>query len=198
MTPRQTRISALIAGLVLVLVACSLSLWGAPPVPRNPSPTTFDPIFRRAVGVWWPPGQRREWRWLKAQGIVESGLRPDAISPAGAMGVLQLMPPTWGDLQRGHRVAGGPLQARANIVQGARYMAWLGERFASAPGRACQRDLQFAAYHTGVGRIRAAQRLAAGARCWPGIAPRVPEVPGGGPATAQYVRRIHLVREQMP
>lgn len=35
-----------------------------------------------------------DWKWLAAQGCIESGLKSDAISYAGACGIAQLMPDT--------------------------------------------------------------------------------------------------------
>lgn len=37
------------------------------------------------------------WRLLKAQARAESALDPRAVSPAGAQGISQFMPPTWAE-----------------------------------------------------------------------------------------------------
>ena len=41
-----------------------------------------------------------DWMLLKAQAKAESGLRPRAVSPAGAMGLFQFMPATWEEWNR--------------------------------------------------------------------------------------------------
>ena len=41
--------------------------------------------------------QSVDWRLVKCQIRAESGFRPEAVSPSGARGVLQIMPGTWGE-----------------------------------------------------------------------------------------------------
>jgi soluble lytic murein transglycosylase-like protein len=54
----------------------------------------------------------------------ESAFRPNAISEAGAQGLMQLMPAT------AERFAvDNPFDARQNIRGGVRYLAWLLKRF---------------------------------------------------------------------
>jgi soluble lytic murein transglycosylase-like protein len=61
---------------------------------------------------------------LKAMTAVESSFEPAAVSPAGAQGLLQLMPVT----ARAMQVA-DPFDARQNIYGGARYLRILANRF---------------------------------------------------------------------
>lgn len=72
---------------------------------------------------------------------VESGFRADAVSPAGALGLMQLMPATAGDLG-----VANPLDARENVDGGARYLAFLRKHFKSD-------ELALAAYNAGPGRV---------------------------------------------
>ena len=71
----------------------------------------------------------------------ESGLRADAVSPAGAIGIMQLMPKTAAEL------GVDPRDPAQNIMGGAAYLRSLLDRFG---GRL---DLALAAYNAGPGRI---------------------------------------------
>jgi soluble lytic murein transglycosylase-like protein len=66
----------------------------------------------------------------------ESGLRPDAVSSAGARGLLQLMPATAAD------VSVEADHPDSNVLGGARYLRTLLDRFASP-------ELALAAYNAG-------------------------------------------------
>ena len=50
----------------------------------------YDSLFK-----FYAQEHRLDWLALKAQGIAESNLAPDAVSPAGAAGLMQFMLPTW-------------------------------------------------------------------------------------------------------
>lgn len=73
---------------------------------------------------------------LVAVGEIESNLRADAVSEAGARGLLQLMPTTAASLEL------DPDRPSSNVLAGARYLRLLLDRFQST-------DLALAAYNAG-------------------------------------------------
>jgi membrane-bound lytic murein transglycosylase MltF len=87
---------------------------------------------------------------LAAQGFQESKLRQDARSPAGAIGVMQLMPDTGAELK-----VGDIRKLEPNIHGGAKYLNRLMTRyFADAKFSEQDRTLfAFASYNAGPGNI---------------------------------------------
>lgn len=85
--------------------------------------------------------------WIRAVIKIESGGDVQALSPKGAMGLMQLMPGTWAEMQKAHDLSGDPFDPHANILAGTAYLKVLYERFGS-PGL-------FAAYNAGPGRYEA-------------------------------------------
>jgi soluble lytic murein transglycosylase-like protein len=73
---------------------------------------------------------------LYAVAKVESNLRQDATSAAGATGVLQVMPAT------ARSLALNPAEARTNVLAGARYLRQMLDQFGTT-------DLALAAYNAG-------------------------------------------------
>ena len=71
--------------------------------------------------------------WIYAVMRQESGGDPNAVSPKGAMGLLQLMPTTWSELTAELNLGEDPFAPRANILAGAAYLRRMYDRF-GAPG----------------------------------------------------------------
>lgn len=84
--------------------------------------------------------------WIWAVMRVESNGDPAAVSRAGAMGLMQIMPGTWGQLTTRYGLGDNPWDVRANIHAGAAYLREMVTRY---------RDLTtaLAAYNAGPGRI---------------------------------------------
>ncbi|MFA6968601.1 lytic transglycosylase domain-containing protein [Bosea sp. (in: a-proteobacteria)] len=82
--------------------------------------------------------------WIRALIRVESANDLHAISPKGAMGLMQLMPDTWAHLRARYRLGGDPFGPRDNIIAGTAYMRELYDRY-GAPGF-------LSAYNAGPGR----------------------------------------------
>jgi soluble lytic murein transglycosylase-like protein len=102
-----------------------------PSVPRV-ARDTFDPPFSAFVieasqrfGV---PAA-----WIRAVMRAESFGAVRAISPKGAMGLMQIMPATWAGLRQRYRLGADPYDAHDNIIAGAAYLRELHDRY-GAPG----------------------------------------------------------------
>jgi membrane-bound lytic murein transglycosylase F len=100
-------------------------------------------------------GERFDWREWKAQAMTESALRPRAISPVGACGLMQHMPATAAELGID---CYDPRQA---IEGGVRYMAWQVERWTAPRPDPERLALAKASYNAGLGNILRFQRDAA-------------------------------------
>ncbi|MBN9431673.1 MAG: lytic transglycosylase domain-containing protein [Bosea sp.] len=86
--------------------------------------------------------------WIRAVLRVESAGDPRAISSAGAMGLMQIMPDTWGDLRARHQLGGNAYDPRDNILAGTAYLRELHDRYGSITA-------MLAAYNAGPGRYEA-------------------------------------------
>jgi Transglycosylase SLT domain len=67
--------------------------------------------------------------WISDVMRVESRGDARAVSPKGAMGLMQLMPETWADLRLRYGLGGDPFDPRDNILAGAAYLRELHDRF---------------------------------------------------------------------
>ena len=85
--------------------------------------------------------------WIRAILATESNGHPRAVSPKGAMGLMQVMPATWGDLRVRQRLGSDPYDPHDNIIAGAAYIRLLYDRYGT-PG-------WIAAYNAGPGRYEA-------------------------------------------
>lgn len=82
--------------------------------------------------------------WIYAVMRVESGGRIGAVSSAGAMGLMQLMPGTWARQRARFGLGDDPFDPRDNIMAGASYLREMYDRYGA--------DGFLAAYNAGPGR----------------------------------------------
>jgi hypothetical protein len=82
--------------------------------------------------------------WIKAIMQAESQGAVRAVSPKGAMGLMQIMPQTWADLRSRYGLGPNPFDPHDNIVAGAAYLRELHDRYGTAGF--------LAAYNAGPGR----------------------------------------------
>lgn len=110
--------------------------------------------------------------WIRAVMRAESAGDVRAISSAGAMGLMQIMPETWAELRVRHRLGRDPYDPRDNILAGAAYLREMYVRYGS-PGF-------LAAYNAGPGRYEeylAGRPLPAETRAY--VAALIPSFGGG-------------------
>jgi soluble lytic murein transglycosylase-like protein len=143
----------------------------------------FDNHFRKYAKRYFGP--HFDWRWFKSQGIAESGLDPDASSPAGALGVMQIMPATYAEIRAQNPHFPETDEPRWNIAAGIYYDRVLYDKW-HTPTAGDERLLfAFGSYNAGYGRIYKALRQVAGTtRTWEAVAHHVP------PPTKHYVNQI--------
>lgn len=84
--------------------------------------------------------------WIWAVMRAESAGNARAVSPAGAMGLMQIMPSTWTLLTARFGLGDDPFDVRANILAGAAYLRAMLDRYGD-PASA------LAAYNAGPGRV---------------------------------------------
>lgn len=82
--------------------------------------------------------------WITAVMRAESTGDASAVSPKGAMGLMQIMPDTWRELRAALNLGSDPCDPRDNITAGAAYLRWLHDRYGDAGF--------LAAYNAGPGR----------------------------------------------
>jgi soluble lytic murein transglycosylase-like protein len=107
----------------------------------------FEVAARRCPSVLTPAG-------LAAQARVESAFRPDAVSPRGAVGLMQIIPSTWARFGRDADGDGraDPFTAADSIATAAEINCSLHRELADLPGN--RTTLRLAAYNAGPEAVR--------------------------------------------
>lgn len=169
------------AVLLLAGVLAVGALPGAAPAQARPieRPATADayaaPIAEAAQRFRIPAA------WIRAVLRAESAGDVRAISSAGAMGLMQIMPDTWARLRLRYRLGNDPYDPRDNILAGAAYLREMFDRYGDV-------SAMLAAYNAGPGRYdghrTTGRPLPAETRAY--VAQLAPLI-GGGEVTAPVV-----------
>ncbi|MFC5422884.1 lytic transglycosylase domain-containing protein [Bosea eneae] len=85
--------------------------------------------------------------WIRAVMRVESAGRVDAVSHAGAMGLMQVMPGTYAELRARYGLGADPFAVRDNVMAGTAYLREMFDRYGTTG--------MLAAYNAGPGRWEA-------------------------------------------
>ena len=157
---------------------------GRPPVGHHVWTDRYDHLFRKYSKRFFGPGF--DWRWFKAQGIAESGLREDAESWVGAKGIMQIMPATLREIaEKSDLAVLDNDDPGANIAAGIFYDRSLYERWNDIPRQRERLAFTFASYNGGRSRIlRAREACGGGCELWAQVTGHAPE------ETRGYVARI--------
>lgn len=149
--------------------------------------TEYDQLIRNACIEYLP--EYYDWRMVKAQYWQESRFQPDALSPAGACGIAQIMPGTW----RQYRLPNyhSPFDPEQSIMTGARYMGYLYGQWSWPRPEIDRVCLTLASYNAGLGHILDAQELAGGTTNYAKTIAKLDQVTGTHSLeTIDYVKKI--------
>jgi D-alanyl-D-alanine carboxypeptidase len=108
--------------------------------PPGPPEDPWGPYVREAAARYGVPEQ-----WVRAVMQQESGGQEQAVSPVGAMGLMQVMPATYDGLRARYGLGDDPYDPHNNILAGAAYIREMYDRF-GAPAF-------LAAYNAGPDRV---------------------------------------------
>jgi hypothetical protein len=136
--PLRVRLSTLAACLALgLLSACAQSPATAPQAVSDghwPRPTSYDPPGPPGDpwGPWISQASRRfdvPERWIREVMRQESGGRASATSRAGAMGLMQVMPGTYRELQARYALGPDPYHPWDSLMAGTAYLRQMYELY---------------------------------------------------------------------
>ncbi|MBM9605951.1 transglycosylase SLT domain-containing protein [Desulfopila inferna] len=141
------------------------------------------------------------WQWMKAMALAESGLDPEAVSPAGAVGVMQLIPGTSKWMAGKLGIMHSPLTPHLNIHMGVAFARYCFDIWKKETGVERIRFM-LGSYNAGAGRILKAQHLAdqdgLATDRWTSIATCLPQVTGRhARETITYVSRVEAYHKQL-
>lgn len=121
---------ALAASLLMTMSIAAMAQGtsvGAPPA-GAPASDPFGSFIAEAARRFDIPAT-----WIRAVMKAESGGMMRAVSPKGAMGLMQIMPDTWATLRTRYHLGADPFDAHDNIMGGAAYLRELHDRYGT-PG----------------------------------------------------------------
>lgn len=155
----------------------------------------YDHYFRIYASIYF--AGKVDWPWFKAQAIAESSLDPDAVSPKGARGLMQLMPATSAEIAAQLWIDDNPLDPKLGILMGIHHMHRLWSIWKKEQGLERLR-FALASYNAGQGNIVRAQRLAGIPTQWNSLAAVLKRVTGASAReTVNYVKRVEAIRKEI-
>ncbi len=163
----------------------------------------YDKYFYEATEAYWAnvPELVCYPEFFKAQAIAESNLKPKAVSPAGAIGIMQIMPETArGDF--GMKDTDQLFNAETSIWYGTHYMKKIWEYWKDINVPEERFEISLASYNAGLGNVRRAfETLSEKEReyaDWAMVAERLHLVTGNhSKETLRYVARVKAIRREL-
>lgn len=118
----------------------------------------YDRYFRKYSKRFF--GKSFDWRWFKAQAIVESNLRPRSKSTQRAKGIMQLVPSTLREVGRNYPKLRSCIYCpKWNIAAGIAYNRHLWKKWKKISFFHNRLRFTFASYNAGYSTIRQAQKI---------------------------------------
>ena len=144
-----------------------------------------------------------DWRNFKSQSIAESGLNPEAKSPVGAQGIMQIMPLTYNEIRNKNKfVSGSVFDPKYAIPAGIYYDSTLFNSKLLTPKKTLQDkiDYMMGSYNAGLGNIYKSQKECIEKKIddskWDCVMQTLPLITGNfSKETFEYVRRIKGIKE---
>ena len=157
--------------------------------------TTYDHLFQRYSELYLP---EYDWHWTKAQAYQESRYNPAAVSPVGAVGLMQIMPGTGRELAIRTGIDGPLTSPTLNVVYGVTYMRSRLNIWSSPRSPLEKLELAQASYNAGAGHILKAQKLAGGHHAWSVIKQQLHRITGRhSKETIDYIDFISRWHKQL-
>lgn len=192
--------SAALATAVLVAAASFLpATASAQGFEKYRDHTDFDGHFRKYSKRFFGVGF--DWHYFKAQAIAESNLNPEARSPVGAVGIMQLMPATFEEVSGKSGIVTGTLEdPRWNIAAGIWYNKHQFDYWQKGRGLEERLKFMYGSYNAGRVTLRKAQRHAINRglnpRRWSSMHEALPLVTGPrSEETLTYVEKIFRIKD---
>jgi soluble lytic murein transglycosylase-like protein len=127
-SPARRLPALLLSGLLIAAPFTGVALAQNAPDPRPQSGHTIADYIAEAARRFGIPVS-----WISAVMGAESAGDVHAVSPRGAMGLMQIMPDTWSELRMRYGLGRDPFDPRDNILAGAAYLREMHDRYGS-PG----------------------------------------------------------------
>ncbi|WP_414713506.1 lytic transglycosylase domain-containing protein [Sphingopyxis sp.] len=140
---RSPRGRAVALALLAIAASAPVPIVSAPAHAQSAAPSSDKGVARHVGDAARRFGIPEAWIWAVMR--VESNGDVRAVSTAGAMGLMQIMPATWANLRARYRLGSDPFDVRDNIMAGAAYLREMHDRYGNATA-------MLAAYNAGPGR----------------------------------------------